>query len=49
MIINHGHRKTINGLGFQRNGQNGNLIIEFSVKFPENLSAETIEQLKNIL
>jgi DnaJ-class molecular chaperone len=49
MIINHGHRKTINGLGFQRNGQNGNLIIEFSVNFPENLSAETIEQLKNIL
>lgn len=49
MIISPGHRKTINGLGFQRNGQNGNLIIDFSVNFPEKISEETIEQLKNIL
>lgn len=48
MIISPGHRQTINGLGFQRGNQCGNLIIVFRVEFP-NLSKEIIEQLKNIL
>tara|TARA_B110000483_G_scaffold234438_1_gene304521 strand:+ start:1996 stop:2913 length:918 start_codon:yes stop_codon:yes gene_type:complete len=49
MVIYPGFRKTVNGLGFQRNGQYGSLIIEFSVTFPENINEENIEKLKNIL
>jgi len=49
MVISPGFRKSINGLGFQRNSQSGNLVIEFSVDFPENINEENIEKLKNIL
>ena len=49
MIISPGYRQTVNGLGFQRGNQCGNLIIVFSVKFPESICEEKLEQLKNIL
>ena len=49
MVVYPGFHKTINGLGFQRNGQNGNLIIIFNVDFPEKISSENIEILKNVL
>lgn len=49
MVVFPGMQKVINNLGFQRNNQVGNMIIVFSVIFPESLSQENIEKLKNIL
>lgn len=47
-IISNGYRKVIPNMGFSREQHTGNLIIIFNVKFPEKLSLETLEQLKNI-
>ncbi len=47
-IIYQGYRKTINGLGFTRDQHVGNLVIIFNVRFPERLSDETINQIKEI-
>jgi DnaJ family protein A protein 2 len=45
-IINHGYRKIIPNMGFSRDNHVGNLIIIFTVQFPEKLSDEAIAQLK---
>jgi DnaJ-class molecular chaperone len=47
-IISHGYRKIIPNMGFSRDQHNGNLIICFTVKFPEKLTDEVMEQLKKI-
>ena len=47
-IINHGYKKVIPGMGFERDGHKGNLLIMFNVVFPEKLSQEVIEALKTI-
>jgi DnaJ-class molecular chaperone len=47
-IINHGYSKLIPNLGFTRDNHTGNLIIRFNVIFPDKLTNETIEQLKNV-
>jgi DnaJ-class molecular chaperone len=47
-IISHGYRKIIPNMGFSREQHNGNLIIIFTVKFPEKLTDEVMEQLKKI-
>jgi DnaJ-class molecular chaperone len=47
-IISHGYRKIIPNMGFSREQHVGNLIILFNVKFPEKLSDETMEKLKEI-
>jgi len=47
-IISHGYKKLIPGMGFERDGHRGNLIIVFDVKFPEKLTPEAIEALKAI-
>ena len=47
-IISHGYRKIIPNMGFTREQHSGNLIIIFMVKFPEKLTEETMEQLKQI-
>ena len=47
-IISHGYRKVIPNMGFTREQHVGNLIIMFDVKFPEKISDEAMEQLKNI-
>jgi DnaJ-class molecular chaperone len=47
-IISHGYKKLIPGMGFERDGHRGNLIIVFDVKFPEKLTPESIEALKAI-
>jgi DnaJ-class molecular chaperone len=47
-IINHGYRKIIPNMGFSREQHIGNLIISFNVKFPDKLTEETIEKLKQI-
>ena len=47
-IIPNGYRKIIPNMGFTREEHTGNLIIVFDVKFPEKLSDEALEALKNI-
>ncbi len=47
-IINHGYKKVIPGMGFEREGHKGNLLIMFDIIFPEKLSQEVIEALKTI-
>lgn len=48
-IVSPGFKKIIPGLGINRNGVVGNLVIEFDVKFPESLTKEQIDGLTNIL
>lgn len=48
-IIRPNHQKIIPGLGMTREAQTGNLIVEFAVEFPETLTDEVIEKLKEIL
>lgn len=48
-IVTPNYRKTIPNLGMMRDGNVGNLIIEFLVVFPEHLTEEQTEQLKMIL
>eukprot|EP01135_Chromosphaera_perkinsii_P011015 Nk52_evm49s2309 gene=Nk52_evmTU49s2309 len=49
-IVSPGDKKIISGKGMPRkDGGKGNLIVEFSVKFPKTLSPEQKLQLKEIL
>lgn len=48
-IITHNYKKVIQKMGIKRDEHVGNLIIEFSVVFPENLTNEQIEKLDEIL
>jgi DnaJ-class molecular chaperone len=48
-IITHNYNKVIAGLGMKREEHVGNLIIQFNVTFPDQLSAEQIEALQKIL
>jgi DnaJ family protein A protein 2 len=48
-IITHNYNKVIPGLGMKREDHTGNLLINFIVTFPEQLSAEQIEALQKIL
>jgi DnaJ-class molecular chaperone len=48
-IITHNYKKVIPQMGLRRENHVGNLIIEFSVIFPEKLSEEQIEGLAKIL
>lgn len=47
-IISHGYKKIIPNMGFSREQHNGNLLIYFTVKFPEKLTDEVMDQLKKI-
>ena len=47
-IIPNGYKKIIPNMGFTRDEHTGNLVIIFDVEFPEKLSEETINALKNI-
>lgn len=49
VIIQNGYRKVIPGLGMVREEHTGNLIIHFNVVYPEKLTDEQIEKLKEIL
>jgi DnaJ family protein A protein 2 len=44
-IVKPNYKKTVAGLGMNRDGTYGNLIIEFDVVFPDSLTAD---QIKNI-
>ena len=48
-IISPNYKKIIPNLGMMRDGNVGNLIIEFSVAFPETLTDEQTEKLAEIL
>lgn len=48
-IIPPNHRKVINNMGLTREGCTGNLIIVFDIEFPEKLTSETINVLKDLL
>lgn len=48
-IISPNYRKTIANLGMVRDGNVGNLIIEFSVAFPETLTDEQTTKLAEVL
>lgn len=48
-IIYEGYKKIIPQLGFKHQNHTGNLIIEFSVKFPECLSEKQKNQINDIL
>jgi len=48
-IIRPGSKKIINGMGMIRNGNTGNLIIEFEIKFPDQLSNDQKIMLNDIL
>ena len=48
-VIYNGFRKTIKGLGMKRDGNVGNLIIEFTVDYPDILPEKTIEYLRKVL
>lgn len=48
-IIQPGYRKIIPSMGMEREDIKGSLIIEFNVEFPEKLSIENINKLKDLL
>ena len=47
-VISPGYKKMIPKLGMKRDGHQGNLIIDFTVVFPEKLSSEQIEKIKDV-
>ena len=47
-IISNNYNKVIPGLGMKRDDHIGNLLINFTVTFPDQLSAEQIEALQKI-
>ena len=48
-IVTHNYNKVLQGLGMKREEHVGNLIINFNVNFPEQLSETQIEALRAIL
>jgi DnaJ-class molecular chaperone len=48
-VIKPNHKKTVPNLGMVKGGQTGNLIIEFLIEFPEELTREQIDKLREIL
>ena len=48
-VIKPNYKKTVPNLGMIRDGQSGNLIIEFTIEFPDGYSSEAIDSLKDLL
>lgn len=48
-IISHNYHKMIPNMGLTRDDRKGNLVIIFNVEFPEKLTTEQINKLKEIL
>ena len=48
-VITHNFKKVIKDMGMRRDGEKGNLIITFSVEYPEKLSPDQVDKLKEIL
>jgi len=48
-VIQPNYKKMIPNMGLERNMHKGNLIIEFTIKFPETLTKEQSDKLSEIL
>jgi DnaJ-class molecular chaperone len=48
-VIKPGYKRIVNNLGLTRERTTGNLIIEFEIEFPDQLTGEQIEKLKEIM
>lgn len=48
-IINPSFNKCVNNMGMKRNGNQGQLIIKFNIIFPNSLTDDQIDKLKEIL
>ena len=48
-VIKPGHQQCCQGYGMKRNGQTGNLLVEFKIDFPESLTAAQKEVLNTLL
>ena len=48
-VVKPNFKKVVQGLGMNKNGQTGNLIVELLVDFPDTLTPEQIEGLRGIL
>ena len=48
-IIKPNYKRVITGLGFTKEGNTGNLILEFTIEFPDSLTVDQVTALKNIL
>lgn len=48
-VVKPTYKKVVPGLGMNKNGQTGNLIIEVDIDFPDMLSKEQTEKLREIL
>jgi len=48
-VIKPNYKKVVPNLGMVKEGQTGNLVIEFLVEFPDSISPEGIERLREIL
>jgi len=48
-IIQPGYKKILPNMGLTREGHTGNLIIQFSVEFPEKITEQQIEKIKEVL
>lgn len=49
VIKENNNVKIVKNLGMERNGTKGNIIIEFSIKYPDNLTTEQKNKLREIL
>lgn len=47
-IIPYGYKKVIPNMGFTRNEHTGNLVIVFTIDFPQQISLETINELSKL-
>ena len=48
-IIKPNYQKEIRGMGMERNGRSGSLVIRFNIVFPDKLTDEQITGLKELL
>ena len=48
-VVKPGFKKVVPGLGMNRSGQTGNLVLEFAVDFPDVLTPEQVETLRGLL
>jgi DnaJ-class molecular chaperone len=48
-IVKPNYKKTVPGLGMNREGTYGNLVIEFDVLFPDSLSSDQIKNIADII
>ena len=48
-VITPNYKHVVPNMGMIRDNNSGNLIIEFDVEFPEKLTLDQIEKIRNIL